>query len=237
MSRAEARLKKARETLWAAESERDRLLGESEFLQSLLAKEDRGDALQASIAASEARVDELLKMMPRHTPEASGGGDAAFAAAVADVTKAMFLDLQADILGEVGEALRRLSVEFGVRNIESMSLSGGGHLKVRQGGADLSFTKLTAGEKVRVRVAAALAAIEVAERRGFGRHPGLLVLDSPGAQEMSREDFSALIGSVAQVAQQSPHVQVIVGAVWRPELEERVPVERRRQARGFEELF
>jgi hypothetical protein len=236
MEAAVAASRRAEDALHEAEAARDRVLAELEALQSRLAADDGTERLRHDIAGIEARLDELRISVPL-APAAQEREEADILSAAVEVTKDMFEGLQREVLADVSRSLLRLSADFGVRNLEGMSLLANGQLRIRQGGTDLSFTKLTPGEMVRVRVAAALATLEVAGEKGFGRHPGLLVLDSPGAQEMSADDFSALIGSVASAVGRFRDLQVIVGAVSRPELEARVPPGRRRQVRATAELF
>lgn len=153
------------------------------------------------------------------------------------MTKAMFDDLQRDVLKDVSAAIKRLAVKFGVVNVAEMTLNGGGQLRIVQGGADTSFTKLTPGERLRVKIAAALAAVEVARLRGLGRHPGLLLLDSPGAEEVVSPDFHQMLLSVATVAKEMGGVQIIIGTVYRPELEGIVPSKHRKYAENDSYLF
>ncbi|MPR06192.1 hypothetical protein [Microvirga tunisiensis] len=228
---------RASESLRDAESARDGVLRELEDVQSRLAYDDGAEQIHRDIAGVEARIDELRKSIRPEIHTSRDQEEVDILEATVKATKHMFERLQQEVLADVSRSLTRLSTDFGVRNLESMNLLANGQLRIRQGGTDLSFTKLTPGEMVRVRVAAALATLEVAGERGYGRHPGLLVLDSPGAQEMSADDFSALIGSVASAVGRFGNLQVIVGAVSRPELEERVPLDRRRQVRDDKELF
>lgn len=195
------------------------------------------DALRADLEKLRARQDELRMMAsPASSPSASDEEMAVLRAAEA-VTKELFDGLQREVLEQVSASLIRHCRDFGVPNLESMALQGNGALRIRQGGVNQSFGGLNPGERLRVRIALALAVLEVSKVRGHGRHPGLIVLDSPGAQEMSDHDFAALIGSVINAADRFGDIQIIVGAVNRHELESRVPPDRRRHAKGAEPLF
>lgn len=208
-----------------------------EKVQAELHKGSAADEIRLDIAKLEARVEELeLASGPSVDIDPIRQEEAVLKAAE-KVTKSLFEVLQTEILTEVSAALMKFSEAFGVRNLQSMTLNGAGHLKIEQGGQTTSFTKLNPGENLRVRIAAALAVLEVAERRGHGRHPGLIVLDSPAAQEMSHQDFAALVESVVAAADEFPDVQIVVGAVNRQELLSHVPRERRRHAEGDNPLF
>lgn len=206
-------------------------------VQAELRNGSAAEEIRLDIAKLKARIEELeLATGPSVDVDLIRREEAVLKAAE-KVTKSLFEDLQTEILTEVSGALMKFSEAFGVRNLQSMTLNGAGHLKIEQGGQITSFTKLNAGENLRVRIAAALAVLEVAERRGHGRHPGLIVLDSPAAQEMSHQDFAALVESVVTAVDEFPNVQIVVGAVNRQELISRVPRERRRHAEGANALF
>jgi len=202
----------------------------------LLAGSD-AEALRAHIEMLRARQEELRMMASPSASQAASEEEEAVLRAAEEVTKELFDSLQREVLEQVSASLMRHCVDFGVQNLEAMTLQGNGVLRIRQGGVSLSFGGLNPGERLRVRIALALAVLEVSKARGHGRHPGLIVLDSPGAQEMSDHDFASLIGSVVDAAEQFGDIQIIVGALNRHELENRVPSNRRRHAKGAEPLF
>jgi hypothetical protein len=208
-----------------------------EKVQAELQKGSAADGMRLDIAKLKARIEELELASGPSVEVDPIRREVAVLDAAEKVTKSLFEDLQTEILKEVSTALMKFSEAFGVQNLRSMTLNGAGHLKIEQGGQTTSFTKLNPGESLRVRIAAALAVLEVAERRGHGRHPGLIVLDSPAAQEMSHQDFAAMVERVVAAADEFPDVQIVVGAVNRQELLSRVPRERRRHAEGDNPLF
>lgn len=149
----------------------------------------------------------------------------------------MFEELQSSILQDLSASIKDLATKFGVQNLAEMELDGAGRLKIKQGDADLFFSGLTEGERLRVKIAAALAAVEVSRKRGLGRHPGLLMLDSPGSEEVASEDFQEMLLSVSNVAKDMGGVQVIIGTVYRKELESVIPEAQRRRAKSDDYLF
>ena len=208
-----------------------------EEVHAELQKGSAADGIRLDIAKLDARIEELELASGPSIDIEPIRQEVAVLSAAENVTKSLFEDLQTEILKEVSTALMKFSEAFGVKNLQSMTLNGAGHLKIEQGGQTTSFTKLNPGESLRVRIAAALAVLEVAELRGHGRHPGLIVLDSPAAQEMSHQDFAAVVESVVAAADEFPDVQIVVGAVNRQELLSHVPHERRRHAEGDNPLF
>lgn len=231
-------LESARKALADAEGRWGDVLAQLSAVQAALAQGDRREELVLARSAIEARIAELREAIggevehgPPHEED-----ELLILRAAEIVTKKLMVDLQESILGDVSRELFDLSVRFGVQNLEGMVLKPN-KLDILQGGASLTFTKLSPGECLRVRIAAALAVLKVARERGYGRHPGLIVMDSPGAQEMSDDDFSELVRATASAIEEVPGVQVLVGAVSRPFLREVVPVARRRECVGDEYMF
>ncbi len=101
---------------------------------------------------------------------------------------------------------------IGFPGLEDVSL--GAHLKprIRQNGKVYAFEELSPGEKVRFVLAFYLAmAIATAEDLEHGAHPGLLLIDSPGKEEMVVKDFEAVVHLLSQVEERHAEIiQVIV---------------------------
>lgn len=189
------------------------------------------------LEAQRDQLQELLAEMERGPAELIESGDEAVLQAVVATTKAQYDALAKDLLAEISTEITRLSQRLGLENLERMDWSANGALSIVQGGTKTSFTRLSAGERLRVRIAAALAVVAVSRSRQFGRHPGLIVLDSPAAQEMAPGDFGSLLTSLQSVLEDVGELQVIVGAVARPELLSVVPCSQLHHASGDRFLF
>ena len=111
-------------------------------------------------------------------------------------------------------------------------MKGNANLSLVKGGVPTSYSKVTEGEKLRLKVATVLAMIEVAEKRGVGRHPGLLMIDSPAAQEVSPNDLDELVAGLQSVSKSIPHIQVFVAGRTSVAITEHVPEKNRREALG-----
>jgi hypothetical protein len=72
--------------------------------------------------------------------------------------------------------------------------------------------------------------IQAAEKRGIGRYPGLLMIDSPAAQEVTADDLDQLVGGLQSVSQEIAHLQVFVAGVTSTAITQHVPAENRREA-------
>jgi hypothetical protein len=197
--------------------------------------------LELEIRGLEAQRDQLVALITAETDdeaqEATQTHDEPVLKAAESITKALYDNLAREILRDLSGEITRLSRAFGVQNLEHMEWGTGGQMRIMQGGAPTNFSNLSPGENLRVRIAAALAVIEVSRQRRYGRHPGLLVLDSPAAQEMAPDDFAALLSSVQDAVKSADDIQILVGALAKPALLQVVPHDHVKHAEGDDFLF
>lgn len=57
-----------------------------------------------------------------------------------------------------------------------------------------------------------IAMMRMAHGSGFGNHPGVLFIDSPGSEELSDEDLVAMMGEIAQVAEETLNLQIFLAS-------------------------
>ncbi|GAB2208880.1 ATP-binding protein [Roseibium sp. ROS1] len=213
---------------------------------------DRVSALQLELAVKvpdqevqvvqlEAQAAQLRELMSDRTKSTGPDGDTEEALNVlrkaTEVTKELMTEKQSEVLNQVAQSVMELTRKFGMVNVTDMQLDNGGRLKVKQGGATEWFSNLTMGERLRVKIAVALAAVEVARNRGHGRHPGLMMIDSPASEEVVNTDFEAMLDSVSSTASEMGDVQIVIGTTARPAVEAVVPIEHRLQAKGDDFVF
>jgi hypothetical protein len=135
-----------------------------------------------------------------------------------------------DLLRDVSARIVYYAQRFGMHALTEASLKAHAALFLVKGGTRTSYSKVTAGEKLRLKVATILAMLEIGEQKGVGRHPGLLMIDSPGAQEVSQADLDALISGLQSVAKDIPHCQIFVAARSSEAITDHVPSANRREA-------
>lgn len=138
--------------------------------------------------------------------------DAKVIGAAIEETRQRIDSLQKELLDEVSEKIKEYAIRFGMTSITSVTLKGNSHLLLNKDGRETTYSKCTNGEKLRLKVASIIALISVAEKKGIGRHPGLLLIDSPGSEEMVEDDVNQLIGGLFELTQELPYIQVIVAA-------------------------
>jgi hypothetical protein len=116
---------------------------------------------------------------------------------------------QDPVLSKVSDAIADLARRFGFTNLSSVSLKGNGNMAVDKGGAETTYSGLTSGEKLRIKLATAIALIQVGHRDGVGRHPGLLFVDSPAAEEIPESVLRTMLEAMKEVAEET-ELQMVV---------------------------
>lgn len=79
-----------------------------------------------------------------------------------------------------------------------MTLVGNATMKVHQGGQSSSYGDCERGEKLRLKLATAIALIKQGRTSGVGRHPGLLFVDSPGSEEVQQDDLDTMLEACSE---------------------------------------
>lgn len=136
------------------------------------------------------------------------------------------------LLADVSVRLVEYAKAFGMENLSGATLRANAVLNLVKGGSSTSYSKVTEGEKLRLKVATILAMVEIAEERGVGRHPGLLMIDSPAAQEVSPADVDHLVAGLEAVSAKLPHFQVFVAGLTSKAITDHIPKANRREALG-----
>lgn len=216
---------------------RDKIAKATTKQQSLtqrLSKPSKRTSLLTDVARLEARIDEISKTIPT---EASIVTDASVLKVIEAVTRKLMKKHQDRLLELISEKILEFGNRFGILQLESANLDGSLSLRVQKGGQPSSYSRLTPGEKLRLKVATILAMIHVGQEEGIGRYPGLLILDSPAAQEVTESDLAEVMSGVAEIAKSIPHLQIFVASRSAPAITDYVPPARRREVTGEEYLW
>ncbi|GJD58078.1 hypothetical protein [Methylobacterium dankookense] len=227
LTSVEAAISAAREKMRDAEAACRRL-------EATLAEPSEAYPLEVQLIGTQARREELAD---EEDAPAGHVDDQAVLRIAEKVTREAFKPLQDELLAEVSGLIKEYAVRFGVESLEDVRLQGNTTLVLMKGGGKTHFGKQTDGEKVRLKIAATLALIKVAERRGLGRHPGLLLIDSPGSNEMVGQDYESLVAGLAEITKEIGHLQVFVAAINNETIRGHVPRERLLYAEGDEYLW
>jgi hypothetical protein len=168
---------------------------------------------ELDVARLEGALEQLLRVAGRTEDSAEQvlARRAEILATAEKVAKGRVQAAQQDLLTNVSAHILELGRQFGIEALEQVKLRGNATLEVHKGGQKTSYGRCTRGEQLRLKVATAVALLRVGFESGVGRHPGLLLVDSPGAEEATPENLDAMLAALAQVAADVPHLQVVVG--------------------------
>ncbi|NNU33933.1 hypothetical protein HK413_06805 [Mucilaginibacter sp. S1162] len=153
------------------------------------------------------------------------------------ITHARFKDLQEELLQDVNDRILGFCKTVGLSQYQSVALTSNPHLKIDKDGSPTSYSNVSKGEQLRLKVIVTIALISVAEERGLGRHPGFLVIDSPAAQEVNPEDLSNLINGLEGLCKVLPSLQIIIASVASPTLLAHIDDKQRLHAKGDDFLW
>ena len=154
-----------------------------------------------------------------------------------EITKGRFENLQKELLKEVSDEILRISKLVGLGNIESVNLTATPNLKLEKDGSSTSYSSCSEGEKLRLKVITTIALLSVAEKKKLGRHPGLLLIDSPGAQEVSDHDLNSLIEGLKQLTTELPFLQIIIASRASDVILKQIEEGNRKHAKGNDFLW
>lgn len=195
-----------------------------------LASHVKRQQLVTAVAVLEGRLEEAsLVQYPLDDDRSS---EIKILTAVVTETEARVKEVRDGLLEDVSTRLVQYAKAFGMENLSDATLKGNGNLSLTKAGATTSYSRVTEGEKLRLKVATVLAMIEIAEDRGIGRHPGLLMIDSPAAQEVSPEDVDHLVTGLQDVSGKLPHMQVFIAGITSKAITDHIPESHRQQASG-----
>lgn len=230
VAHASANTKKAENELAALRGKVDLLQSRLESASKTLGSAVRRQEAAIAVAALEGRLEEASMNPVSQADDRSG--ELKILSAVVVETEARVKAVRDGLLTDVSERLVEYAKAFGMQNLSEASLKGNAALSLVKGGVPTSYSKVTEGEKLRLKVAAVLAMIEIAEARGIGRHPGLLMIDSPAAQEVSPVDVDHLIAGLQEVFTKLPHFQVFVAGISSKAITDHIPAANRREVAG-----
>ncbi|MFD6343151.1 hypothetical protein ACFWF9_00290 [Streptomyces roseolus] len=129
-----------------------------------------------------------------------------------------------------------LAARFGVQHLDSVRLNRAGHVNAVKAGVATAFKRLSRGDRLRMRIATVIALLRVGAARGVATHPGLLLIDSVAAEEVTEVPARTLIAELQALSEELPGLQVVLTTA-QPELVEGlVPYERLITSSG-EHLF
>ncbi|MFF5265026.1 hypothetical protein ACFY4C_39595 [Actinomadura viridis] len=186
-------------------------------------------ALNQALATSQAhrrlRDLELLAAGLRGRLEATGAaGQEPSVSVSAQVLEAVKETIQATVAASAKQLFPamnaqvvELATRFGVQNLDSVKLDRSGRVNAVKAGVPTSFKDLSRGDRLRMRIATVIALLRVSAARDVVAHPGLLLIDSVAAEEVTQVPARTLIAELQTIADELPNLQVVLTTA-QPEL-------------------
>lgn len=154
--------------------------------------------LRLEAARTEGMLDAVSKLVETDTGEEA---ELAVLAAADECAKDLVTAAAEDVLKRSSTLIRDLVTRLGMRDVEEVALKRNAHVDLRKGGSESNFGRLSAGERLRVRIATVIALLQASKQFGAGRHPGLLVIDSPAKEEMADANVEEMLDSLSELAE------------------------------------
>ncbi|WP_031364645.1 hypothetical protein [Caballeronia sordidicola] len=117
----------------------------------------------------------------------------------------------AQMLAELEEELVEVAARVGFKGLEKVAIRGNG-ITLTVSGTPSGFSLQTSGQRLRLRIALVVAMMRLASINGQGHHPGLLFIDSPGAEEVSEDDLNAMMTEIRTVCDETRNLQIFVAS-------------------------
>lgn len=223
---------------------------------------ERETERSAAVAAARFSDDETQRMEQRRSAELAVARVAGAAAALAPITAGgtpgdleelrrrlkvakaanaitteWVQDAEREPLKALSRSITQLAREFGMEQLSLVELTGRASMKVHKGGKEPTYSKCEPGEQLRLKVATAVALLRAGFATGVGRHPGLLMIDSPGSEEVDKTNLDSMLKALREAADASQDMQVIIATTASRALTEFVDPANRRVAPDGEYLW
>ncbi len=216
--------------------DRDRAAAEADACGQRLAEASERRDLELELARAEGALSALATVDDRAPAGPVDPTRFAVADAAMEVLQSWVKNGQDPLLLEISKDIQQYAASFGADNLTHVHLDGAANMRISKGGATLSYSGLTPGEKLRVKIATAVALIKRGFAENTGRHPGLLVLDSPAAEEIPESDLAVILNALQTITAEA-QIQIFVATRYAGPLIEILPSGNRRVAIGEEYLW
>ncbi|WP_406318554.1 hypothetical protein [Streptomyces sp. NBC_00118] len=204
----------AKESLEAAETALSRLTSELETAQDRLRRAESAAQVPARAQAQEEvlRLEGALSVFPELPPVVEDPADVARLKILGSAVKVLedaHTTASDSLFKDINQHIVDLGLQFGITSLESVEIDRAAHLDVTTSGDTQSFGTQSPGERLRLRIAVVIALLRVGAVHQVSTHPGLLLIDSPKAEEIQDVDIRSLVKELAQVAQAND-LQVLI---------------------------
>ncbi|KJS12784.1 MAG: hypothetical protein VR78_11715 [Hoeflea sp. BRH_c9] len=209
--------------LTAAISKRDDADRRNQRLEKDLGIAQSSTGAEIEVVKVDAQIAELERMIHEKADVSNWEIDVLQKAV--ELTKELYEGEQAEILVRVSEMTAMFARSFGMTDLVDVKLKGNTTMDVQMMGGKKTFGKCEPGERMRLKVAATLALIQVSEERGIGSHPGVLFVDSVANNEVTDKDVTEIVKGFQGLRETLPDVQVFISGISSAAILDHVPCE------------
>jgi DNA repair exonuclease SbcCD ATPase subunit len=122
------------------------------------------------------------------------------------------LEVSKNILESLSKLILEQLHEFGLENISNVQIDDNIDITFEQNGQFNKFTELNEGEQLRAKIAFFLGLIKLDIEYKVGRHPRILIIDSPGKEEVISKDLIGLANLFKEIEEKYENeLQIIIG--------------------------
>ncbi|QOR65100.1 hypothetical protein IM538_14800 [Cytobacillus suaedae] len=116
------------------------------------------------------------------------------------------------ILNSLEELILEQINKYGLKNIESVKVKDDMEIIFHQNSVENKFSDLNEGEQLRAKLAVVISLILLDVKYSVGKHPRLLIIDSPGKEEVISKDLISLAGIFKEINKEyGANLQIIIG--------------------------
>ncbi|MEU5553635.1 ATP-binding protein [Micromonospora sp. NPDC047793] len=174
---------------------------------------------RAGLTATIARLEGILSVLTPPDGTQGGGLDdiQRVLNAAVSVLEADGVQASQGLFDALNTEIVKAAQRFGMRDLERVKIDRGARLQVyKSGGPREWFSRQSPGERLRLRIAVVVALLRVGTQFGLATHPGLLLIDSPKAEEVQDIDATALLTELESLTTEIPGLQAILTLVDEP---------------------
>lgn len=116
------------------------------------------------------------------------------------------------ILDSLREIIKQRVNSFGLENVSDVIINDNFDIIFIQNEIENKFSELNEGEQLRAKLAVVLSLIVLDVKYNVGRHPRLLIIDSPGKEEVISKDLKSLASVFKEIENEFENeLQIIIG--------------------------
>ena len=183
---------------------------EKEKLQPITTRREELIAERAIVEYQIRTYDSLAKSETNYETEID-----VLTAAIENLKKKRY-ELGRNVLDRLAELMLSEINKFGLTSITEIKITVNFDIQYNQNGEFISFDDIAEGEQLRAKIAFYLSLIQLDIEYNFGRHPRLLIIDSPGKEEADSKYLEGLSSVLKNIGSRFGHeLQILIGTAER----------------------